>query len=171
MVGFPACRWAGTTDPSRWEAAQPLATPARWYLTSVAPGATIAVAENLDQVGETSVLRSSDRGHAWTEDPSFRTEFPDEWAWTATRVDGVDLVTGTTTATGRQPGPPRIWISRAGGSWTSVPVASGTANLPTTTIPQLPPATALTLVTSIGARAVLMSTDPALDRYYVVGPG
>ena len=126
-----------TRDATAWGAAQPLSTPPRYYLASVAAGATLGVAESIDRHGVTTVVRSSDGGRTWSEDTTFR--FPSSWEWTAARAAGIDIVTGTTATGSPVPGPPRVWTATGPGTWSSsLPSRFELPTLPTTTIPQLP---------------------------------
>jgi hypothetical protein len=166
---FASLGWF-TNDPTTWGSPRPLAVPEPYYLASVASGASLAVAASLDRHTDTSVLRSSDDGHTWIEDPRF--QFAGAWPITATRSEGLDIVSGTDINQGVVPGPPRVWTSTGQESWvSSLPDAFGSASLPTTTSPQAPPGAALTLVVTVGSRVLLMSQDPELDRYYAFEGG
>ena len=66
----------------------------------------------------------------------------------------------------------RVWTATGPGTWSSsLPSGFDQPSLPTTTIPQLPPSAALSLVTTVGSRVVMMSEDPALDRFYTLETG
>ncbi len=156
-----------TDDPTSWGAPRPLTVPEPYYLASVASGASLAVASSLDRHADTTVVRSSDDGHTWRNDPTFR--FAAAWPIAATRSDRLDIVSGTDVNQGAEPGPPRVWTSTAEEPWvSSLPDAFGSSTLPTTTIPQVPPGAALTLVVTVGSRVLFMSQDPELDRYFTL---
>ena len=111
-----------TADVTAWGAPQALSTPPRQYLSSVAAGATLGVAANIDRPGVTMVVRSSDGGRTWRKDPAF--SFAGAWAWATARDAGIDIVTGTTALEGPVPGPPRVWTAKTAGPWSSLPRAA-----------------------------------------------
>ncbi len=152
-----------TNDPQSWGPALPITTPDRYHLSSVGPGGTLAVGQDIDKGHvATPLLRSADGGHTWSRDTTFTSMFPTAWAWTATRGAGIDVVAGTTTQTNQ----PAVWLSSGGNTWAIGPQRSPPPNLPTTSVPQVPPTGALTLVATIGDRIVFMGSAPELDRYY-----
>ena len=159
-----------TDDPTHWGSPRPLSVPEPYYLASVASGASFAVGAGLDQHGDATVLRSSDDGQTWVEDPAF--DFPRAQPITATRSGGLDIVSGTDFNGGlAEPGPPRVWTAQATEPWVSSLPERFRSPTPSTTVPQRPPAAALTLVVTVGSRVLLMSRDPAVDRYYALEAG
>ncbi len=156
-----------TKDPTSWGTAVPLITPNRYYLSSVAPGARVAVGQSIDRHDAPRLLlRSTNGGRTWTEDRTFRSIFPTAWAWTATRSGGLDVLAGTTATQMDQSGPPAAWLSAGGSSWSTIPAALGAPTPSPPSIPQVPPAGALGLVASVGHRIVMMGFDAQLDRFY-----
>jgi hypothetical protein len=154
-------------DPTSWGTGVPITTPNRYYLSSVAPGAAVAIGQNIDRHGlATPLLRSTDGGRTWIEETTFRSLFPEAWAWTASRAAGLDVVVGTTITQSSRPGAPAAWLSASTRSWSRLPTRFDDPTLPTTSIPQLPPAGALNLVASLGNRIVMMGSDAQLDRFY-----
>ncbi len=159
-----------TNDPTKWGKAVPIVTPSRSYLSSVAPGAAVAVGANIDQPGVTSVLRSLDGGRSWVEDAEFRSAFPDAWAIGATAIGGRDVIVGTTTPVD-EPGPSKAWLFSEAGGWTTLPAAFDSPTIPSSAIPQVPPGRSLSLVSSVDGRVVMFGTDRRLDRYYTYATG
>ena len=156
-----------TEDPTSWGAAVPIETPGHYWLASVAPGAGLAIGQNINKGGAaTPLLRSTDGGRTWDEDPTFSSMFPDAWAWTATRAGDLDIVVGTSIPRADASGRPEAWLTVDGKTWSTLPTEFGSPTLPTTSIPQLPPTGALELVGAVGDRVVMIGLDSRLDRFY-----
>lgn len=156
-----------TTDPTSWGTAVPISTPAPYWLASVAPGAELAIGQNMEKYGEaTPLLRSTDGGLTWAEDPTFSSTFRDAWAWTATRFGDLDIVVGTSIPRADRSDPPTAWLTVDGNTWSTLPTSFDAPTLPTTSIPQLPPSGALSLVGAVGDRVVMIGLDAKLDRFY-----
>ena len=113
-----------TRDVTRWGAPQAVTVPARSYLSSVARGATTAVAEDLDRHGQpTPLLRSTDGGRTWVEDAHFLAMFADARVASINRAGGLWVgagASGTTDASGA-PSHVDAWISSDRETWTPLP--------------------------------------------------
>ena len=129
-------------------------------MSSVARGATTAVAENLDRHGQpTPLLRSTDGGRTWSEDAHFLATFADARVASINRAGGLWVgagASGTSDASGA-PNHVDAWISSDLETWTPLPDelyggAGGT----------------LSLVAAVDGRVVVVGTAGELDRYYTI---
>jgi hypothetical protein len=149
-----------TRDVTQWGAPQTVSVPDRSYVSSVARGATTAIAENLDRHGQpTPLLRSRDGGRTWSEDARFLATFADARVASINRAGGLWVgagASGTSDASGT-PSHVDAWISSDRKTWTPLPDelyggAGGT----------------LSLVAAVDGRVVVVGTAGELDRYYLV---
>ncbi len=147
-------------DVTRWSAPQDVSVPDRSSVSSVARGATTAVAENLDRHGQpTPLLRSNDGGRTWNEDTHFLATFADARMASINRAGGLWVGAGAS-GTSEAPGAPNhvdAWISSDLETWTPLPAelyggAGGT----------------LSLVAAVDGRVVVVGTAGELDRYYTI---
>ncbi len=142
-----------STDPTRWRQPEMLSVPGRLYLASVAPGAAVAIGENLDRTDVPKpLLRSSDGGHKWVEDRRFLQEFPNASTWSINRVGRLLVAAGTSGT----PNHPDAWVSRDARGWQAMPDALHGAT-----------GGSLSLVAGLNGRIVMVGTPPELDRYYL----
>ena len=113
-----------TRDVTRWGVPQTVSVPGRSYVSSVARGATTAVAENLDRHGQpTPLLRSTDGGRTWSEDAHFLAMFADARVASINRAGGLWVgagASGTSDASGA-PNHVDAWISTDLDTWTPLP--------------------------------------------------
>jgi hypothetical protein len=146
-----------TRDVTRWGVPQTVAVPEHSYVSSVARGATTAIAENLDRHGQpTPLLRSRDGGRTWSEDARFLATFADARVASISRAGGVWVGAGASGASGA-PNHVDAWISSDLETWTPLPAelyggAGGT----------------LSLVAAVDGRVVVAGTAGELDRYYTI---
>jgi hypothetical protein len=142
-----------TTNPTKWGSPISITTPDRFFLSSVAPGASAALAGNFDRHGvPTPLLRSTDEARTWKPDGHFLADFPDAWGWTITRADGRWIAAGASGV----PNHPDAWISRDLRTWIRLPKSLYGS-----------PGGTLSLVAELHGRIVMIGTAPELDRYYL----
>lgn len=141
-------------DPTKWRGPHDATVPGRFFLSSIAPGATAAVGESYVRHGQpTPLLHSKDGGPTWIEDERFLEQFPDASVQHVTRV-GPHLI-----AAGWSVTPPKqgvaAWISTDGRKWKT---------LPDELVPG--PGGMLSLIAELDGRVVLFGTAPELLWYY-----
>jgi len=145
-----------STDGRAW-APIPLAVPSPYVLTVIGPGASIAVGADpaAPHTSPTVLLRSSDHGRTWTEDPTFQAEFPSAAAWGIGHDGSGWVIAGFSGGPGTQH--VDAWISPDGRSWSAMPES----------LKQTPGGTLL-LIASVTSTTAIMGGAPELDRYFVV---
>ena len=149
-----------TRDVTRWGAPQAVSVPGRSYVSSVARGATTAVAENLDRHAQpTPLLRSTDGGRTWREDTNFLATFADARVASINRAGGLWVGAGAS-GTSDPSGAPNhvdVWISSDLETWTPLPneLYGGAGGI-------------LSLVAAVDGRVVVVGTAGELDRYYTI---
>jgi photosystem II stability/assembly factor-like uncharacterized protein len=141
-----------THDPAKWGAPEAVSVPGRFYVSSVARGATMAVGENVDRHGlPTPLLRSADGGRTWREDEQFLETFADASVRAVEHAGVLWVAAGTSGA----PNHVDAWVSSDRRTWQPMPAELYGG-----------PGGTLSLVAALDGRIVLVGTAPELDRYY-----
>lgn len=137
-----------STDALHWTLGVQAETPTGLFLRDVAPGATVAVGQQVDRHGQpTPLLRSNDNGAQWQIDQSF----PDTQVQTITRTSDAWVATGTSNDQR-----PDALVSTDGQNWTRLPdTQRGTQG------------GVLNLVAQLARRTIILGAAPGLDRYYI----
>lgn len=140
-------------NPTKWSA-HDATVPGRFFLSSIAPGATAAVGESYERHGQpTPLLRSKDGGGTWIEDERFLEQFPHAAVLHITRIGPHLVASGWSVAPRRQGAD--SWISTDGRKWKELPdeLTPGPGGM-------------LSLIAELDGSVVMFGTAPELLRYY-----
>jgi hypothetical protein len=132
-----------------------LTVPAPYELRAVAPGASLAVAIDpaASHTAPTPLLRSSDHGRTWSENPTLHVAYPAAVGWGINRDAAGWVIAGSA----GDPNHADAWISPDTVNWQSIPEPLKRA-----------PGGTLQFIASIGSTTVIMGSAPELDRFFVV---